>query len=274
MVSHPDTKIYIIGDYNIPHTIWFDNMHGALNFSTTSSPTYQQAYLLCEHLNVLNMTQRNSIRNINGSILDLFVTNDDTANTMLATNNLLVTDIHHPALIFGVYAPSAGPKHRPHNYVRPRRNFNNADYLSINSYLGSIDWDLIFQNTEVDAAVDILYAHLTYVTESFLPESVRRVSSFPVWFSNNLIKMVKAKKLVHRRFKRSNLYCDYLVFTKLRRDCKVASRNCWSSYIYKIGNAIPHNMKIFWKFINSNKSANTSPTVMHYHDQDVVSPGV
>lgn len=166
-------------------------MLGALNFSTTSSPTYQQAYLLCEHLNFLNMTQRNSIPNANGSILDLPVTNDDTVNMMIAIDNLLVTDTHHPALIFGVYDPAEGPKHRPHNYDRPRRNFNNADYSSINSYLGSINWHLILHNTEVDAAVDILYAHLTYVTGTFVPVSVRRVR-FPI----TLLKWLKRRSWV------------------------------------------------------------------------------
>ena len=84
--------------------------------------------------------------------------------------------------------------------------------------------------------------------------------------------MVKEKKSAHRTFKRGNLYCDYLVFAKLRTDWKAAAENCWSSYICKTENSIAYNLKTFWKFVNSNIPSNTSPIVMHHNGLDVISP--
>lgn len=266
---YPNVNMYIVGDFNIPHTTWYIDTNETLNFSSTSSPSKESAHILCEYYNLLNMAQFNYICNSSGSLLDLLFSNTREVKTSNALDPLLSCDSYHPPLVFNAVTNTKTPSHCANIIASTRANFKCADYVSINNYLSSINWDLAFHELNIDEALDLLYYHLSYVTNTFVPSLPVRVSTYPKWFSKDLIKLVKNKKLAHREYKQSNDYSDYLVFAKLRENTKQLSETCWISYINNIESAIPHNVKSFWSFVNNTTASNTLPLSMHFQDQEL-----
>lgn len=142
-------------------------------------------------------------------------------------------------------------------------NFNKADYISINNYLNNIYWNEDLREVDVDGAVDFLYLHLQTVTSLYvLVFSIRKLF-YPVWFSSELKYLTKAKRVVHRNYKNSNLYADYLIFHRLRAQCKSLSSVCLNEYASRSENAINNNVNSFWNFIKSMRSRNSAPDYMY-----------
>jgi len=110
-------------------------------------------------------------------------------------------------------------------------NFRRANYETINDYLGGIVWDEVLDGTGIEDAIDVLYYHLNFVIDAYVPRfSVRRSSyGHPVWFSAKLISLMKAKKVAHLKFKNSYCHADYLSFTQLRAQCKSLSAKCMNN---------------------------------------------
>lgn len=95
-----------------------------------------------------------------------------------------------------------------------------------------------------------------------------KYSLFPKWFSPKLIKLIKRKKLAHRRYKRNDSFEDYLLFSFSRSECKVLSKESYNEFIRNTEETISNNndVKPFWSYVNSRRKAFSLPNEMHYND--------
>lgn len=76
------------------------------------------------------------------------------------------------------------------------------------------------------------------------------------------------KKLAHKKFKITNLQCDYSIFSELRKECNNLSKITQANHIIKIQNNIYKNIKSFWKYIQSLKSNKSNiPTSVFLDDE-------
>lgn len=75
-------------------------------------------------------------------------------------------------------------------------------------------------------------------------------------------KIIEKKKL-HKIYKSTNLWEDYLAFSELRGLCKKMAQECYSSYVANIEDAIPNNIKKFWNFVNSRRRSVGIPSDMY-----------
>lgn len=129
----------------------------------------------------------------------------------------------------------------------------------INDYLGSIDWDRLLFDLSVDEAALLVYDYLNYAIQSFVPERVCKGSSFPSWFSRELITVIKYKKRFHKQFKMSNSHSDYIQFSFYRAKCKVLTAACWNNYACRSELSIAENPSAFWKFVNEIRGVSCLP---------------
>ncbi|XP_026828978.1 uncharacterized protein LOC113562772 [Ooceraea biroi] len=220
--NYPESDFIIAGDYNLPHLRIVREFGVLVSNFLGHCRVARQANIIINYFNEFDMYQHNSVNNSNGDILDLIFSNFSTISVCSADDSLLNCDIYHPALCFATPLRPALPVVRP-SIVR--WNFRRADYEAINDYLGSINWDAVFEGRNVEDAVGLLYSHLQYAIDSFVPVSVVRSSSFPAWFTHELISMIRAKRKAHYIYKRTNKFSDYLVFARLRLHCKALSRS-------------------------------------------------
>lgn len=101
---------------------------------------------------------------------------------------------------------------------------------------------------------DFLYRHLDIAIAAYVPSFHITKSTYPSWFSKELISLIKAKKSAHLKYKCTNLFSDYLTFS-LRTGCKSLSTTCWSNFIDGAERALPSNANLFWSFVRRVKSS-------------------
>ena len=177
---------------------------------------------------------------------------------------LLRCDSFHPALNMQFYVH---PSHQATvgNNVSHTYDFKHDDYSAMCNYLNSVIWDEILRDTNPNEAVRLLYDYLNHAIELFVPKYKPYNIKFPKWFTSQIVNLIRRKKQAHYVYKRINLYVDYLLFSKLRAECKVLSRKCYIQYIRNTESFMlnSNDIKSFWSFINNQRKPHKLPNVMH-----------
>ncbi|RLU23899.1 hypothetical protein DMN91_004107 [Ooceraea biroi] len=253
--------LVIAGDYNLPHLVVGSDVRGVLTYEIKGRCNMlRQANTLVTHFNELQLYQHNFVSNVTGNTLDLVFSTVQMAPVCLAVESLLSCDKYHPALDFTLPCSKVelgcGPR-------VVKRNFSRANYVAINDYLGGIHWDVELEGLSVESAVGLLYSHLDYAASSYVPVCTIRPSTYPRWFTRELIALVKSKRRAHYTFKRTNLFSDYLVFSNARSQCKALSGVVWRDYVGRTENSIPNNINNFWNFINTITNKGSSPPYVY-----------
>lgn len=93
----------VCGDFNLPSVKWTNN---------NSVPAYQgvitdNVRLVGDQYSLLNFNQINDIPNVNGSLLDLIFSNNDTIRVDHITDSLITCDPYHPSLSISFPYPTA-----------------------------------------------------------------------------------------------------------------------------------------------------------------------
>ena len=114
--------------------------------------------------------------------------------------------------------------------------------------------------------------HLNVAIANFVPIRSTRHPNYPSWFSAELISLIKEKKRLHVKYKKTNLYSDYLLFSNARSRCKALSKSCWVCYVSKAESAIPGNAKLFWRFANSLRTDKSTSGSLHIDGVHLVNP--
>lgn len=159
--------------------------------------------------------------------MDLGFSSVRETNSDSVVECILPFDAFYSAVSFHLpfFSDSSSSSSRP-----IRRNFGLANYSSINDHIiDLIDWEK-FEHLYVEDALSYVYDILNEAIDLFVPLYIVKRTTFPAWFTEDLISLIRAKKLAYLRYKQSNQYADYLVFSELRVNCKVASNLCWKSY--------------------------------------------
>ncbi|XP_011859251.1 PREDICTED: RNA-directed DNA polymerase from mobile element jockey-like [Vollenhovia emeryi] len=245
--SFPNAKIITLGDFNLPNLSWDSN--GVCILDNSHS---WRANIIEEYLSLCNVQQHNFIKNTRGHILDLVFSSLTDIHVYSAHDALVPCDEYHPAL--QLMLPLSAPI-RQNSESSSRLCFERADYDAINDYLGHIDWDLAISELSVDEATEFLHHHLKYSISTFVPSHVYVKSSYPAWFSKELISIIRAKKAAHRKYKYTNSFADYMVFSHLRVKCKSLSSTCWNNFINTTECTLANDPNLFWKFIKNVKTA-------------------
>lgn len=251
----PDSKIIIVGDYNLPDAQWsIDDESSMIVDCSVSSPAVQ----VCESFNSLSLYQANSLPNNHGVFLDLLFTNE-IISTTTCSDPLLSNNFHHNAFCFNI--PISGEREMlPKNSVV--YDFAKCDLVGLNDFLSKVDWSFISSSNDLEFSTDRFYEFVLEGIRIFTP--VKRVfdSSYPVWFSNELKSLVSIKKKAHLDYKRSGLESDYIRFSSLRSRCDYLNTKCYKKYLEKSDESLKTNPRFFWKFANSSRKVDGFPRNM------------
>lgn len=260
--AFPDSEIYILGDFNLPKAVWTDEdlcsvavARDDLYLPPNTLDSIRTVSDLCAFH---NLYQLNHIYNINNVVLDL-VLGHSRCNVQ-PCQPLVNIDLHHPPLSINIVSSQ--------NIIPGRRaealyyDFKSANYSLINDFLASISWDDLFFNKGVDDMVNIFYDILYDVLSAYVP--VKRVASrkFPIWFSRELISLTIQKKVAHKKYKAEPSALNYSMFSNLRTQCSILSKQCYRNYVQKTENALENNVKQFWSYVNSKRRSNDIPNTL------------
>ena len=243
-IKYPDSKLLIIGDYNIPSSIHPEESENVLN----------NEFILAGCLQI------NDIRNGYDRLLDRCYCNVDAK--VVKSNPLVVEDIHHPALQILMNCNANLKQCNSPSYA-----FRLADYMAINSLLLRTNWINLYTIETLDDKVNWFYNKIYNIISEHVPVYLKKNNNFPCWFSKKLINKVKQKKKAHVRYKQKHTKSSYEYFKRLRLECKNLSVSCYNNYVSKMEGMINNDASQFWNFVKSKRRNNLDiPSEVQWND--------
>jgi len=121
------------------------------------------------------------------NIFDLVLSSEESMIENLEVKELFSSSDHNM-----IHFNLIGKTEMPLNNVI-KFNFSRADYLKITSCLKEIDWELKFQNTDVNIMWNTFCEVLNEVIVTYVPKMTNRSKKFPVWMTKEAKKQRKNK---------------------------------------------------------------------------------
>lgn len=268
IITKDEVSIFVVaGDYNLRNIQW-EVEEGLDGLSATHLPG-ETDQLIYDMFSYCGLRQFNSVKNLNCVVLDLLFSND--CLQYFEPKSLLPCDVHHPAVSFKLNIVELHELQTEDVFYF---DFNNASYNNIKDHLDCINWESLFLDTDLECCVNTFYDVLYSTLDVFVPKIKRMRSSFPKWFSPELINLIKQKKAAHKKYKQTNSELDYNNFSQLRNLCKNSISLAHQTYLRQTENAITYDIKCFWRYVQSKtKDIKTVPTRMYYNN-NLASDGV
>ncbi|XP_064076648.1 uncharacterized protein LOC113402523 [Vanessa tameamea] len=257
-LNNPFDKYIVVGDFNIGDIVW---SHKSDNTFAIQNPSENNLIVqLFAFICFSGWGQHNGIFNSNNRLLDLVLSNV-SCSVERTTPLSLPEDAHHPS--FSVLTDIMSIESNLCYAPRIVRRFQVADYNALNNELNNIDWLKQFETCDIINAVDKFYSIVNSVVDRFVPaKTVYDTKKYPVWFNKSLIKLIKKKLLVHKRWKIYGRSSDYDKFSDLRHRTKWMEIECYNVFIARAEDNIHHSSRNFWSFVKSKRGSNNIPDTM------------
>lgn len=266
--NHPFCNYLLVGDFNLPIIKWNHDGHTILQQG--GSELQNCAENLVDRLHFLNLRQYNYITNSKNNTLDLCFSNLPLTVTQ-PTHPLLKEDTYHPSITIDIL----DLKCKPFKEKRLSRfSFHKGSYEDINRYFSSVDWPRVLSGDCIDDDIDDFYNVLRECCQLYVPISncSSTKSHYPVWYSRALIRIIKRKNAIHKKWKRYRNPRDYDEFSLLRDRVKTVQAKCFEDFTKKAENIIKTCPKYFWTYVKSKRRGSSYPKQFSL-ENDVFSEG-
>lgn len=261
--DRPNDEFLVVGDFNCSHAVWKPSLNGSFCISNPSvmDLVSQVHAFMC----FTGWSQYNGIANHNNRILDLVFSSFPSCITR--TEPLAEPeDVHHPSLFIVAKLGLKETCLQEPPYIV--RRFHAADYNIIKTELDKIQWEKHLSTVDIECALDSFYAIVNDIIDKHVPTRIAKGSSaYPIWFSSALIKMLKQKNKMHRKWITYGRSADYENFSNLRRSIKKLQTSQYNSFLTRCETNINRCSKYFWSFIKSKRSCNGIPDSISLDDR-------
>lgn len=264
--TNVNDKILLVGDFNCPGIKWQELKLGSRLMTPNSIKGDNEEELIGIY-DFLNLNQLNFVPNVDNNHLDLILTSmsTDDIRVLHSSFNLVVPDVLHPVLELFI-------NENVDLVEKPRTiyNFRKANYNSINEELSQVDWSFM-DRVSVARATKDFYKIVQNLILKYVPSRLSK-NRYPVWYSSELIGLLRNKLKARRKYIRTKSEEDYRTFSLIRSRCKATSKTCYSVYISQLQNDIPNNLRKFWAYTKSLKQSNSYPSVFKYGEASSNNP--
>ncbi|KAL0879738.1 hypothetical protein ABMA27_003451 [Loxostege sticticalis] len=219
--------VMIIGDFNIAGIDWVHVGDGPLR------PTNYRQKVECvivDFMSSCNLNQYNHVLNHQNRILDFVLTNIEH-NVIVSKSNSISckVDGYHPPIEINIHKVKQKMLQVKHS---PKHQYFRGDYNKIRSRLDAVHWDAEFKDSKnVDEAVAKFYDIVGKVINELVPLKKYKNKNYPVWYSKNLISILREKEKCRQKFKIFKNQLDELEWKLLKDRSKNLIKECYSKYI-------------------------------------------
>lgn len=255
-----NSSFLIIGDFNLPFIKWKLKPNNLIKPCLCDN---RSAQALTECINFTGLNQFNYIHNVNNTILDLVLSNISFSSIKCSESIdvLVKTDRHHPALEIDLNIKTITLL-KDHKFKI--RNFRKSNFDNIRQDLSVIKWAELLQDLNTEQSVSKFYEILDLIIQTHVPLVSHCINSYPSWYTNKTINLIKIKNRYRMLFKKNNDVEYYQMFSKIRSKLKQITKIDHINYIKSIENSIHKNPKKFWSYSKSLKRTNTVPANVHF----------
>lgn len=240
----------IIGDFNLSSIDWC-----SLKVLIGKYPELCQSLIDFTLMNGLKQ-YNTTVNNLN-RILDLVLSDLPTCMVKSSHNLLSKLDNFHPPL--DIVIPFTEAPVAACGTDSEKLNFWKADYERICKELVEYDWKYLFADVnDVNVMLDVFYEKVRNIINIFVPKKKVRSNSYPPWFDRGLMRSLREKNNLRRRFKRYGNPMDELELKLLSSRCSRLIGNCYNRYISNLETQITKNPKLFWSYVKSKRGGTSS----------------
>ena len=128
-----------------------------------------------------------------------------------------------------------------------------GDYISICNDLNEVNWDLIFQDKDINETWNIFKNKLFDSIDEHIPKKRPDNKFFnpPLWMDRQTKAAVLKKRRAWKRYQYARSAVTYRDYASKRNQCTNIIRNAKKSYERKVALEAKSNCKSFWRYVNS-----------------------
>lgn len=267
---NPKSDIILLGDYNLPHTVWVNNddIDGSLSArcSHKDKLIHENVDLCLTTFCYLNLYQRFNLHVDKGYSLDLCFTSLEfhELDSFNYSESLIHLDRHHDFCSFKIKLKKYDSMNASADGNQFVRNFYKTNFEALNCDLKNIEW-LYSDDSSLEGDIENFYTELNKIIDKHVPcVNIKNKLTFPKWFSFDLIKNIIIKKKRHKIWIQTELDEDRILFKKSRALCMRLYRIDQKKYLDDIQKKTSKNIKEFWRHINSISKTNGIPKFVSY----------
>nr|CAI5840326.1 unnamed protein product [Callosobruchus analis] len=232
-------KVIIVGDFNIPKFISGDEMDG-------------KTKTVNNFMSYFNLSQYNNVLNVSSRLLDLVI-----SNFMCMVEKdcipLIQIDDHHPALCIKVMDILYRERSFDTNSHAKVYNFKKVDFIRLYDALTDTDWSFLESFKDVNLAVDEFYKRIYEVLDSHVPQYKNYRRKFPQWYDATIIRNIKEKAKIRRKWKQANDTRFKYAFEDLRSIIKSQIKDAYRNHLRAVERSVKQDPASFWSFIHQKK---------------------
>ena len=245
-------KIYIVGDFNIPHADW-----------TTSFSNVPLEQSFIDSFNDLGLCQLiTSSTHKGGNTLDILLSNSDsTVNDLKVLDKDSVCKSDHYPITFSIKCKVARKK-------LPKRkvfNFKRANWDMMNRDLCSINWQFL-HNMDPDTAWMSLKNSIFELADKHIPKVTVKSEFQPPWFDCEAFSACRTKDRLRSKFKGTGSFTDELKWTTSRKAFKQLSAKKMRDNLFNSDDPALITRK-FWAHVKYSTNSCRIPNCVSYSGQ-------
>ena len=263
MINHMTTSagyksVLIMGDFNYPDIEWSPDPVIVTEHRNQNHPEILFVNLLNETMlkqHVLLPTRDSRVMGQRSTKDDLIFTTDaDMITNLEHLGHLGQSD--HQILRFNTQIMFK--KHK--NTAAERYKYRQADLEEFKKHMMK-DWHSILENKSTDEGYEIFLNHYKEGCEKFVPkEKINQNDRFmkPIWMKHSTMNLIKRKRRIHIKFLNTRNADDKNNYNKIRNEVTAALRKDRLCFERNISKEIKNNNKIFWRYVNSQRTTRST----------------
>jgi hypothetical protein len=153
-----------------------------------------------------------------------------------------------------------------------RFSFCKTNLLDLYDCIANCDWSFLHAVNDVNVAVGLFYKKLYDMFRQFVPLNRANSLHYPVWYTTDIIRKLKHKFKVFKRYKKTKSRSTLIEFRNLRRDLKTSINAAYHEYISTVEQQLTHDPRCFWSFVNHKRKSSTIPSVMQLDEVEYSTP--
>ena len=222
---------------------------GDFNLDMLETTTYRKVLDICQHYNLTQLiSEPTHFTENSSSIIDLFF--------MSREDSVLLSGVGEPILDLNIryhcpiYCVLNLNKHKSTTFTRHIWLYDRGDYASFANELSDTNWNLL-KNNDINTYANNITDHIIKVSEKFIPNKVIKVrQSDPNWLTNSIKKMMRKRKRLYDKYKRTKTVTDFENYKHYRNHVTNAVRKSKKIQTDKIAEKLNSNElgpKDWWK---------------------------
>ena len=175
---------------------------------------------------------------------------------------LLTEDLHHPPLDVSITINTSQSENFPCNSTEIY-NFKKADFPQLYELLFKIDWSFLNELTDVNNACSEFYSKLNDIFDKTVPKYVPKQPKYPPWYTNNIVRDIKKKGILWKKYKQTKNNNIYREFSDIRKKIKDELKQAHENYLLKIQDNIKNDPKKFGLTLTARDGTVLFPIILH-----------